>query len=84
MIPKPPITAQDLPPEWPGMIRKMVNERDGVPIRANPQRACIEVWSVNRGRFQALMLPGGGECFTSFDERNAVLKLILEGAPNAN
>lgn len=74
---RPPLLASDLPAEWFLALRE-AQSRSGTPIRANPTRACIDVWSTNRGVFMPLLLPGGGTEFANVAERDAVI-LKLEG-----
>lgn len=79
MIPKPPITADLLDDQWYLATREAMNQREGVPVRASKSSPAIEVYSINRGVYMPLMLPGGGTAFTTAEERDGVLKR-LEGA----
>lgn len=72
---KPPLAASDLPESWHLAIRQAL--ASGTPIRANPGRPCIDVWSETRGWMQ-LLLPSGSVEFTSAAERDLVLKQIQE------
>lgn len=75
---KPAISATDLPDEWYAAVRQAMSQHEGVPIKADPLRPCIVVWSINREVWQPLQLPGDGILFNSFDDRNVVLRR-LEG-----
>ncbi len=78
MIPKPAIPADLLPDDWYTACREAMNQREGVPIRANPTSAAIDAYSINRKAWGPILLPGGGTTFTSVAERDAVLRR-LEG-----
>lgn len=77
---KPPIPPTALPADWIPAVREAMNQREGVPVRAHPKIAAIEAWSVNRGRWMCVALPGGGDTFTTSEERDEVLR-ALHGAP---
>lgn len=76
---KPPLASTDLPPEWYSAIREAMSVHEGVPVRPNPSRPYIDVWSINRKVFMPLQLPGDGVLFTDFETRNLVLRKIQEG-----
>lgn len=73
MTSKPPITSEMVSDQWVADCREAMSVREGVPIRASGTVAGIEVWAVNRGRWQPLVLPGSGTLFCDCDERNKVL-----------
>ena len=72
----PPISLADLPDEWYTSTREAMTVREGVPIRCNPQRASIDFFSVNRGCWMPLLLPGAGILFASFEERNEAVRRL--------
>lgn len=72
----PPITSQDITPEWIAACREAIRQREGVPIRANPMQPSIDAYSINRRAWGPIMLPGGGFVFTNFDERNEVMRRL--------
>ncbi len=72
---KPPVTAAEIPPEWPEVVREIVL-REGNAVRPHPMKPTIEVKSLTSNRWCALGLPGGGTEFASFDDRNAIMALI--------
>lgn len=69
----PPITAQDVTPEWIAACKEAMSQHEGVPVRANPLTPSIDAFSINRKRWIPLTLPGSGTLFATFDDRNAVL-----------
>lgn len=77
---KPPIPLTALPADWIPACREAMNQRESVPVRAHPKIAAIEAWSVNRGRWMEVLLPGGGTTFETAGERDGVLAALT--APN--
>lgn len=74
----PPITAAQCPDEWIAAVREAA-DRAGWPMRAHAMMPAIEFKNANRNHWETKMLPGGGVCFTSKEERDFVMKR-LEGA----
>lgn len=64
-LPKPPITAQDVPDSWVAACRQAASVREGVALRPNPIDRTIEAYSINYRKFIPLMLPGGGTEFAT-------------------
>lgn len=71
---KPPITADQIPPEWPIAVRDALNHCQGSQVRAGTGNT-IEAWSAIRG-WMTLMLPGGATRFTTEADRDLVLGAI--------
>jgi hypothetical protein len=72
---KPPITADQIPPDWPIAVREALNNCKGVQVRAGANNS-IEAWSALRG-WMPLMLAGGGTTFVSQADRDLVLGAIM-------
>lgn len=77
---KPPITALEIPPDWPTAVRDAINNCNGVQVRAGANNT-IEAWSQLRGRFMPLLLPGGGTAFATESDRDLVLGAIMGRNP---
>ncbi len=75
ILPKPPVTFSEIPPEWPEVVRERIL-REGNAVRANPNRPVIEVKSTTTNKWCSLGLPGGGTEFASFEDRNLVMARI--------
>ena len=73
---KPPITADQIPTDWPLAVREALNNCKGSQVRAGADHT-IEAWSAIRGRFMLLQLPGGGTHFTTEADRDLVLGAIM-------
>ncbi len=76
--PIPPVSAHDIPVEWPKVVRAIV-QRDGNAVRASAIQPMIEVKSLTTNRWHPLGLPGGGTTFIDYEERNLILNLIVNG-----
>ncbi len=76
---KPPIPASSLPEGWIDACREAMRHGEGVPVRANPNCAAIDAYSINRKAWLPILLPGSGTTFETVADRNAVLRK-LEGA----
>lgn len=74
---KPAIAASEIPPEWPGIIREIV-QREGVAICAGLDNT-LQSQVINTGAFSKIMLPGGGFSFATAEDRDAVLAEIQRG-----
>lgn len=73
---KPPITADQIPPEWPSGVRDALNNCKGSQVRAGADHT-IEAWSEVRNCWMTLQLPGGGAAFVSEADRDLVLGAIM-------
>ena len=73
---KPPVTALEIPPEWPVAVADALNNCKGVSVRPGPDNS-IEAWSALRNRWMKLQLPGGGVAFATEADRDLVLGAIL-------
>jgi hypothetical protein len=73
---KPPITADQIPPEWPVAVRDALNNCKGSQVRAGFDYT-IEAWSALRCCWMILQLPGGGTHFTTEADRDLVLGAIM-------
>ena len=76
MTTKPPITAASLPEGWPETVREVVR-REGRAVRGLGASATIEIKSLTDNSWSALLLPGGGITFQTFEDRNEVLRRVL-------
>lgn len=76
-LPKiPPVSAADIPEEWPAMVREIV-QREGHAVRASAIEPIIEVKSLTTNRWHPMGLPGGGTTFVDYAERNLILNRII-------
>lgn len=74
-LPIPPVTAAEIPEEWPEVVREIVL-RQGNAVRPNPVKPVIEIKSLTTNQWCMLTLPGGGTEFISFEDRNSVMERI--------
>jgi hypothetical protein len=70
---KPPITALEIPADWPEAARSAT---PSVKLRAGHDNT-IDGWSEARGRYMPLLLPGGGTQFATEMDRDLVLGAIM-------
>ena len=75
ILAKPPITAAEIPTDWPESVRNALNHCHGAQVRAGASNS-IEAWSALRG-WMKLQLPGGGVQFTTEADRDLVLGAIM-------
>lgn len=73
--PKPPITSEQVKPEWLDDVRA-ASARDDYEFRPSPKQPSIEVRLRTSPQWLYLMLPGSGILFTDNAERNAVLRKL--------
>lgn len=77
MTTPPPITAALVTDDWISAVRDAA-QRGGWPMRPHPTMPAIEFKNPNHNYWMVKQLPGGGICFTSEVERDAVMRR-LEG-----
>lgn len=70
-----PITAAEIPPEWIEMVRGI---RDKGKYEFRGFGLTIQARSPLQNRWHTVMLFGSGYDFTSDEERDAVLRRLLE------
>ncbi len=78
MTTKPPIPASALPEGWIETCREAMRHSLGVAVRANPESAGIDAYSINRAKYMPIQLSGGGTTFENNGQRDEVLRK-LEG-----
>ncbi len=75
-LPHPKIPASAIPPEWPAMIREIIQREGRQPVRGPLDRAVIQIKSMHDNTWCDLMLPGNGFEFTTVEERDLVIAQI--------